>query len=123
MEKKKMNNTEKQADDLIKAMRQANVEAFHENRFGLASRRLVELMVTKAKRLHRIAENHCNGREYKGMLTREANLEKMISELAKGFGLTVVFDGDPRGYVVKLHAPNKDVYNTWGGKESGYGIG
>jgi hypothetical protein len=30
--------------------------------------------------------------------------------------------GDPRGYCLKLHLPNGD-HNTWGGKESGYGIG
>ena len=28
----------------------------------------------------------------------------------------------PRGYVVKLHLPS-GKHNTWGGKESGYGIG
>ncbi len=30
--------------------------------------------------------------------------------------------GDPRGYCLKLHLPDGS-YNTWGGKESGYGIG
>jgi len=27
------------------------------------------------------------------------------------------------GFAVKLHAPKGDVFNTWGGAESGYGIG
>jgi hypothetical protein len=30
--------------------------------------------------------------------------------------------GDPRGYCLKLHLPDGS-YNTWGGKESGFGIG
>ena len=30
--------------------------------------------------------------------------------------------GDPRGYCLKLHLPDES-YNTWGGKESGFGIG
>lgn len=30
--------------------------------------------------------------------------------------------GDPRGYCLKLHLPDGS-YNTWGGKEAGYGIG
>jgi len=33
------------------------------------------------------------------------------------------FPGDPRGFTVKLHAPNGQVFNTWGGAETGYGIG
>ena len=33
----------------------------------------------------------------------------------------IEFGGDPRGYTVKVHLIN-ERYNTWGGKESGWGI-
>jgi hypothetical protein len=36
-------------------------------------------------------------------------------------GMSVDIDGDPRGYVVKVHFPDGS-YNTWGGRESGYGV-
>lgn len=52
---------------------------------------------------------------------REAQIERRITEIAAELGLTVDFGGDPRGYTVKLHLPN-GAYNTWGGKESGYGV-
>ena len=36
--------------------------------------------------------------------------------------ITAKFDGDPRGYCLKLLLPDGS-YNSWGGKENGYGIG
>lgn len=35
--------------------------------------------------------------------------------------MTVNLYGDPRGYTTKLHLPSGE-YNTWGGKEEGYGV-
>lgn len=51
-------------------------------------------------------------------------LRGRLEAIAKRHGIVIKADvtGDPRGYCLKLHLPNGD-YNTWGGKEIGYGIG
>lgn len=51
-----------------------------------------------------------------------ARIEERVRALAAKNGATVNLSGDPRGYVVKLHLPS-GRYNTWGGPESGYGVG
>jgi hypothetical protein len=55
---------------------------------------------------------------------RETKIETTIKNLIEQVhGLRVEFSGDPRGFCVKLHLANGRLYNTWGGSESGYGIG
>lgn len=77
-----------------------------------------------AKEYQRIQEKHCNGVSTEKHERREAKIEKIITNLiAQLHGLRVEFGGDPRGYTVKLHLANGKLYNTWGGSESGYGIG
>jgi hypothetical protein len=48
----------------------------------------------------------------------EAAIKDLCSELGIG---RVELGGDPRGYTVKVHL-STGAYNTWGGKESGYGV-
>jgi len=109
-------DTKKQANDLIEALDRVNaLETIQTEDF-------LE-MVRLAKVLHKIAEHECNGYSYKAMEGRKFNSQVTIGTIAVKYGLKVDFDGDPRGYVVKIHAPKGDVYNTWGGRESGYGIG
>ena len=116
-------DTIKQANDLIQNMRRYGVKAFDVNMFGLTERNEMQWVVRLAKEYHRIQEHDCNGTKTPRMATRETTIENLIRDIVTKVGLRVHFDGDPRGYCVKLHAPNQDVYNTWGGKESGYGIG
>lgn len=52
---------------------------------------------------------------------KEQRIEQRITSLLKPYGITVTFGGDPRGYTVKLSLPS-GKYNSWGGKESGFGI-
>lgn len=52
---------------------------------------------------------------------QERACERRITEILTPFGLTPCFGGDPRGYTVKIHFPSES-FNTWGGKESGWGI-
>ena len=40
-----------------------------------------------------------------------------------GSDLPVNFNGDPRGYPVKVVLPKTRRYNTWGGAETGWGFG
>lgn len=55
--------------------------------------------------------------------TREKLRDRLVA-IAKKHGIALKADvtGDPRGYCLKLHLPDES-YNTWGGKESGWGIG
>jgi hypothetical protein len=120
-------NTIKEANALIESMRKAGVPAFDVNKFGLRGRELVQDMVNKAKRHHTLQERFCSEdmpeRIRKHCEAKEAGLEADIRAIAAGFGLKVKFDGDPRGFTVKLHAPKGTVWDTWGGAETGYGIG
>lgn len=81
----------------------------------------IRLVLRYATTLTRLAEEECN----RILTSREAltiqRLERRIATLAGCHDAKATFSGDPRGYVVKLILPS-GRYNTWGGKESGYGI-
>ena len=89
------------------------------NRFDLAHD-VAELM-SLANRLDHYNETECNYGLTPTQQTRVANLEKRVTATCKRLGITCHFNGDPRGYAVRLHLP-KEQYNTWGGKEEGWGI-
>jgi len=76
-----------------------------------------------ARSLHHLAEVACNGELTKRQETRQANLEAKVAKLLAECGaVKVIQNGDPRGYAVKAVFPTGD-YNTWGGREDGFGIG
>lgn len=118
--------TIKEARALILAMQRAGVPAFHADRLGLDEIALLQDLVNKAKRHHTLQTRYCseemNDETRAGCEAKEAHLEIDIQKIAKHFGLRVKFDGDPRGFTVKLHAPHGDVGNTWGGDSVGYGV-
>lgn len=108
----------------------------------------IHSLLRKAKSLSGIAERQCSEEmspeETARVEKREAFLERSIAKIVstrnarvgktadevekliggeEGLGrVSVTFDGDPRGYVVKLHLPD-GAYNTLGGRETGWGIG
>jgi hypothetical protein len=55
---------------------------------------------------------------------RRDELREQFKAICKKHGINLKADvtGDPRGYCLKLHLPDGS-WNTWGGKETGYGIG
>jgi hypothetical protein len=54
---------------------------------------------------------------------RKQNLQTRINAVLKGAGLVLNhFNNDPRGYSVYLDLPDGS-YNSFGGRECGYGIG
>lgn len=79
--------------------------------------------VRLAKEHHSIQEAKCCYEISTARITREKNIENRITTIAEQYDLGVHFDGDPRGFTVKLHAKDNSVWNTWGGAETGYGIG
>lgn len=91
---------------------------------------IAELLVTKAKALGRIAERWCSEEmsdETTARVTkREERLEAEVTALCDEINVRPSFDGDPRGFVVKLHFgpdPKRQPGNTMGGCETGWGIG
>ena len=77
-----------------------------------------------AKRHHRMMEQACNGRDvYDSEGEPLAPLKRNrhhIAALAKDVGaISVNFEGDPRGFTVKLVFPD-GANNTWG--QDGYGV-
>ncbi len=80
-----------------------------------------------ARRYAKMQRNACNifytDAEQVRIDKAEKRLEARIREAALQLGgvVGVKFTGDPRGYCVRLMLAS-GRYNTWGGKEDGYGI-
>ena len=78
----------------------------------------------KAESLSRLAVEACN----RGLTEREerrveAMQDRLASIVINGYeGVRLRFGGDPRGYVVALVCRDGE-HNSWGGAESGWGIG
>ena len=95
-------------------------------------RQNVDLLFRYAANLSRIAERQCNGyQDWKGNWDqaaadrdekREARIQAKVQAIVSRYsGVSVIFNGDPRGYSIKLLGLG--TYNTFGGAEDGYGIG
>ena len=95
-------------------------------------RKNVDLLFRYAANLHRIQERQCNGyQDYKGNWDqaaadrdekRETRIQDKVRAIVARYSpLSVNFNGDPRGYSIKLLGTGKS--NTWGGMEDGYGVG
>jgi hypothetical protein len=87
-------------------------------------------LVRAAKELGRIAERQCSEemseREAARVERRERKLETLVRVRCDKLRIHATFSGDPRGFVVKLHFgpdPKRQPGNTWGGPETGWGIG
>lgn len=102
--------------------RDATIAALTECGASLATCRGI---LAAATTLQRISELTCSvemsERETARLERREANAEERVHRLAATFGARADFNGDPRGYVVRLILPS-GKYNTWGGAESGWGV-
>lgn len=70
---------------------------------------------------HQNAVNLCNIQNWQDQ--REI-LRAKLASIAKKHNIKIVADvtGDPRGWCLKVHMPDGS-YNSWGGKEAGYGFG
>lgn len=79
-------------------------------------------LMALARKAQKNAEDYCNLPNHQDQSNeiREAVL-KVIEEHGLKSCLAPRVTGDPRGYCLKLHTPS-GRYNTWGGKEEGYGV-
>ena len=76
-----------------------------------------------ATSLNRLNEIACNCGLTERQEQRKRNLQTRIKAVVEHAGLVLNhFNSDPRGYAVYLDLPDGS-YNTFGGRESGYGIG
>ena len=81
----------------------------------------VASLMAYAQRLNHYNETECNYGLTPAQEKRVVNIEAKVKAICDVLGVGVKFNGDPRGYAVKLILPSGD-YNTWGGKEEGWGI-
>jgi len=89
--------------------------------------------VRRARKLNRINERWCNEemseRAEQRLRKEEESIEQRITAYfdalnqETGAAVEVHFNGDPRGYPVKVVLPKSRRYNTWGGAETGWGFG
>jgi hypothetical protein len=76
-----------------------------------------------ARALHRLNEAACNCGLTPQQEKRMQRLEERIRTVLARSGLPLNhFNGDPRGYAVYVDLPDGS-YNSFGGREHGYGIG
>lgn len=77
-----------------------------------------------------LQETQCCRELTKAEERREETIMAKITELVRlhlPFVERVSFEGDPRGYTIKLIVPDprhpgRNLYNTWGGSETGLGV-
>ena len=73
--------------------------------------------------LHRLNETSCNYGPTPRQEKRMQSLEDKVRAVLGRAGLKLNhFNGDPRGYAVHIDLPDGS-YNSFGGRENGYGIG
>lgn len=79
-------------------------------------------VIKAARGLSQAAEDDCNSpKETPAQRLREEN-QKLLDEFVKAKKIPKIqVTGDPRGYIVRFMLPS-GRYNTWGGKEAGWGI-
>jgi hypothetical protein len=76
-----------------------------------------------ARALHRLNEAYCNYGLTRRQENRVRSLEDKVRTVLGPTGLTLNhFNGDPRGYALYIDLPDRS-YNSFGGREHGYGIG
>jgi len=76
-----------------------------------------------ANSLNRLNEIACNCGLSERQEQRRQNLQTRIKAVLERAGLVLNhFESDPRGYAVYIDLPDGS-YNSFGGRENGYGIG
>jgi len=72
---------------------------------------------------HRLNEIACNSGLTERLEQRKQKLQERIKTVLEDAGLILNhFESDPRGYAVYIDLPDGS-YNSFGGRENGYGIG
>jgi hypothetical protein len=84
--------------------------------------RLLNELCSLAKTAQYYNTEACNYELTQRQQTRRANVDKRAVEIGRELGLTILTNGDPRGYALKVLLPLTRRYNTFGGYEEGWGV-
>ena len=68
--------------------------------------------------LHRLAEDACNYGLSPSQEKKEARIENKVTDLLSLYGITVKFNGDPRGGAIRMLLPDHSS-NGWDGETWG----
>jgi hypothetical protein len=103
-----------------KEARAENVKVLARNYPNADANKLQNDLYSLALACERNAVNLCNVQDH---VDQRSVLRERLKAICKKHGLDIVAEvtGDPRGFCLKLHLPDES-YNSWGGKEAGYGI-
>ena len=85
-------------------------------------RELGNQILVLAKKNQRYSELECNRVLTKREQYLSGKVEENIRSIGERLHVSFSFDGDSRGFTVKLKTPRTGKFNTWGGKEDGWGI-
>ncbi len=80
---------------------------------------LADALMAKAKRYHCLCECQCNGGSTEDLARwakEQARIKKRVADLLEPYGIKPIFQGDPRGAVLKLQLPRTKITNGWGGE-------
>jgi len=98
--------------------------AKHRPETALLAPKVARALVRRAKLLHRSYVNACNRPLLLKEQADEIRHERAVKRLCDTVRIEVKFNGDPRGFPVKLHFGGENQpHNTWGGTGDGWGIG
>ncbi len=84
---------------------------------------IVDELYTLAKRADHYNEMRCNVEMTDQQEARADRIDARMVALVASIGLTGTPNGDPRGFAFYVHLPKTGRYNSWGGAETGWGIG
>lgn len=82
----------------------------------------VSELIKLGNTLSNLAVANCNYGLSPRQETRRDNIRDRIAAIGKELGVTFTTGGDPRGYVLKLKTPESGRYNSFGGREDGWGV-
>lgn len=113
----------KERHEFIAMMYEHSPHKWNESDPPMFIQKQAELLMRYGTTLHRLAEELCNGyQDYQGNWDakrtelaekKQTRIEAKASEIAEAIGGKAVFQGDPRGCVLKVIFP--DGYtNDWG---------
>jgi hypothetical protein len=111
----------REINEVIKFTLQIAKEPQSENDHDISLVEWIALLLKKSRSMRHYAEVACSYGLSPRQETLCRNIRHRIKKLAKERDFGVKFKDDPRGYTVRLLLPS-GAYNTWGGKEEGYGV-
>lgn len=97
-------------------------DVYSDSRKAKEFRAIFHTMLRMTCEYQLLSVKDCNEGLSKEDKLRELEIEKWLVERGSYFGVVFTFDGDPRGFTIKMKTPRSGKYNTWGGADVGWGV-